>query len=85
MLISVLNSNPTFEYFLPFGLIVLFGATLIAINPPPYGVSAVGHGNTSNFYITSVEYVLWYTRHCTEHIISVNPLNNSWVCTHFSF
>lgn len=58
MLISVLNSTPTFEYFLPFGLIVLFGATLIAINPTPCGVSGVGHGNTSNFYITSIEYVL---------------------------
>lgn len=85
MLIPVLNLNPTFEYFLPFGLIVLFGATLIDTNPPPCGVSGVGNGNTSDFYIISVECVLWYTRHCAEHIISVNLFNKSWVSTRFSF
>lgn len=80
MLILFLKPNATFKYFLPFGLIVLFGATLIDPNSSPCGVSGIDNGNTGHFYVTFVECVSWYAR----HVISVNPSNNSWISVHFS-
>lgn len=57
MLILCLNPNATFKYFLPFGLIVLFGATLIDPSSSPCGVSGIDNGNTGHFYVTFVECV----------------------------
>lgn len=57
MLILFLKPNATFKYFLLFGLIVLFGATLIDPNSSPCGVSGIDNGNTGHFYVTFVECV----------------------------
>lgn len=56
-MLIVLNLSPTFNVFLPVGLIMLCGATLIDLNSLPCGVSGIGNGNPGHFYVTFVQCV----------------------------